>query len=188
MNLHEEDKYTPEEESFDPEGIAELRRKDEEEMLKRRIRREIIKVNSGESDEEIEQEKERMAEEKAEQERLKRKQGSIIINIFTGGFLSSDSAAIYYRMLIAIAAMCFSCIFLTFMSLNADREYSQLEKRATVLRERAIVFEERRYDISSREEVDRLLERHNIELKDLDDNTHVIPADEPLAEPTIVEQ
>lgn len=192
MNLHEEDKYTPEEESFDPEGIAELRRKDEEEMLKRRIRREIIKVNSGESDEEIEQEKSRMAEEEAErkteEERQKRKQGSIIINIFTGGFLSSDSAAIYYRMLIAIAVMCFTCIFLTFMSLNADREYSRLEKRATVLRERAIVFEERRYDISSREEVDRLLERHNIQLKDLDDNTHVIPADEPLAEPINVEQ
>jgi hypothetical protein len=74
------------------------------------------------------------------------------------------------------------------MSLNADREYSQLEKRATVLRERAIVFQERRYDISSREQVDKLLERHNIELKDLDDNTHVIPADELPAEPIIVEQ
>jgi hypothetical protein len=192
MNLHQEDKYTPEEESFDPEGIAKLRHEEEEERLKRRIRREIIKVNSGESDEEIEQEKQRMAEEEAEriaeQEREKRKQGSIIINIFTGGFLSSDSAAIYYRMLIAIAVMCFACIFLTFMSLNADREYSQLEKRATVLRERAIVFQERRYDISSREQVDKLLERHNIELKDLDDNTHVIPADELPAEPIIVEQ
>lgn len=178
MNLDEEKTYTPEEESFDPEGIAELRRKDEEERLKRRIRREIIKVNSGESDEELEKERERMAEEEAERkaEELKkqRKSSSIIFNIFTGGFLSSDSAAIYYRMLIAIAVMCFACIFLTFMSLNADREYSQLEKRASVLRERAIVFEEQRYNISSREEVDKLLERHNIVLEDLDERSRVI--------------
>lgn len=183
MNLHEEDKYTPEEESFDPEGIAERRRQDEEERLSRRIRREIIKVSSGESNQEIEEEKQRMAEEEAEREaeeaRQQRRNGSIIINIFTGGFLSSDSAGIYYRMLIAIAVMCFACIFLTFMSLNADREYSQMEKRASVLRERAIVFEEQRYDISAREEVDKLLERHNIQLKDLDDDSKVIRHDDP---------
>ncbi len=183
MNLHEEDKYTPEEESFDPEGIAERRRQDEEERLNRRIRREIIKVSSGQSDKEIEEEKQRMAEEEAEreaeEERRQRISGSIIINIFTGGFLSSDNAAIYFRMLIAIAVMCFACIFLTFMSLNADREYSQMEKRVAVLRERAIVFEEQRYDISSRENVERLLERHNIRLKELDDSSKVIRHTEP---------
>ena len=184
MNLHEEDKYTPEEESFDPEGIAERRRQDEEEELNRRIRREIIKVSTGQNSEEVEQEKQRMAEEEAErmaeQARKQRRNGSIIVNIFTGGFLSSDSAGIYYRMLIAIAIMCFLCIFLTFMSLNAEREYNQMEKRVSVLRERAIVFEEQRYDISSRQEVDKLLERHNIRLQDLDEQSKVIRSDESL--------
>lgn len=184
MNLHEEDKYTPEEESFDPEGIAERRRQDEEEELNRRIRREIIKVSTGQNSEEIEQEKQRMAEEEAErmaeQARKQHRNGSIIINIFTGGFLSSDSAGIYYRMLIAIAVMCFICIFLTFMSLNAEREYNQMEKRVSVLRERAIVFEEQRYDISSRQQVDKLLERHNIRLQDLDEQSKVIRSDESL--------
>lgn len=184
MNLHEEDKYTPEEESFDPEGIAERRRQDEEEELNRRIRREIIKVSTGQNSEEVEQEKQRMAEEEAErmaeQARKQRRNGSIIVNIFTGGFLSSDSAGIYYRMLIAIAVMCFLCIFLTFMSLNAEREYNQMEKRVSVLRERAIVFEEQRYDISSRQEVDKLLERHNIRLQDLDEQSKVIRSDESL--------
>ena len=182
MNHYEEDKYTPEEENFDPEGIAERRRKDEEERLNRRIRREIIKVSTGESDKEIEEEKQRMAEEeaerKAEEERARRKDNSIIVNIFTGNFLSSDNAGIYYRMLMAIAAMCFICIFLTFMSLNAEREYSQLEKRVSVLRERAIVFEEQRYDISSRERVNKLLERHGINLKDLDEQSKVIRSED----------
>lgn len=184
MNQYEEDKYTPEEESFDPEGVAERRRQDREEELNRRIRREIIKVSSGQNEEEMEQERQRMAEEEAEriaeQARKQRRNGSIIVNIFTGGFLSSDSAGIYYRMLIAIAVMCFLCIFLTFMSLNAEREYNQMEKRVSVLRERVIVFEEQRYDISSRQQVDKLLERHNIRLKDLDEQSKVIRSDESL--------
>jgi hypothetical protein len=55
-----------------------------------------------------------------------------------------------------------------------------MEKRVSVLRERAIVFEEQRYDISSRQQVDKLLERHNIRLKDLDEQSKVIRSDESL--------
>jgi len=178
MSTKENDKYTPEEESFDPEGIAELRRQEEEERLNRRIRREIIKIESGESDEEIDNERRQMEEEReaaeAAERRRERRNRSILINIFTGGFLSRDGAVVYYRMLIAIAIMCFICIFLTFLSLNADREYRRLEKRALDLRELAIIYEDRRYSISTLEEVNRLLERHNIELESLDDNSLVI--------------
>ena len=178
MSTENDERYTPEEESYDPEGIAELRRQEEEERLNRRIRREIIRIESGESDEAIEQERQRMEEEeeerKATEERKARRSRSILLNIFTGGFLSSDGATKYYRMLIAIAVMCFICIFLTFLSLNADREYRLLEKRALVLRERAIIFEDRKYSISTREEVNKLLEKHGIELKDLDHDSRVI--------------
>ena len=178
MNLHEEDKYTPEEESFDPEGIAERRRQDEEERLSRRIRREIIKVSSGESDEEIEAEKQRMAEEEAEREaeeaRQQRRNGSIIINIFTGGFLSSDSAGIYYRMLIAIAVMCFLSIVLTFLSLNASNEYRRKEHMVTTLHERSVVKDEQRYGLSSKSAIQERLLEHNIELVDLSKNSRLI--------------
>lgn len=178
MSTENDERYTPEEESYDPEGIAELRRQEEEERLNRRIRREIIRIESGESDEAIEQERQRMEEEeeerKATEERKARRSRSILFNIFTGGFLSTDGATKYYRMLIAIAAMCFICIFLTFLSLNADREYRLLEKHAVVLRERAIIFEDRKYSISTREEVNRLMEKQGIELKDLDNDSYVI--------------
>lgn len=178
MSTENDERYTPEEESYDPEGIAELRRQEEEERLNRRIRREIIRIESGESDEAIEQERQRMEEEeeerKATEERKARRSRSILFNIFTGGFLSTDGATKYYRMLIAIAAMCFICIFLTFLSLNADREYRLLEKHAVVLRERAIIFEDRKYSISTREEVNRLMEKQGIELKDLDNDSRVI--------------
>jgi hypothetical protein len=178
MSTENDERYTPEEESYDPEGIAELRRQEEEERLNRRIRREIIRIESGESDEAIEEERQRMEEEeeerKATEERKARRSRSILFNIFTGGFLSTDGATKYYRMLIAIAAMCFICIFLTFLSLNADREYRLLEKHAVVLRERAIIFEDRKYSVSTREEVNRLMEKQGIELKDLDNDSHVI--------------
>ena len=178
MATENDQRYTPEEESYDPEGIAELRRQEEEEKLSRRIRREIIKIESGQSDEALEEERQRMANEeaerKAEEERKARRDHSILLNIFTGGFLSSDGAVKYYRMLIAIAVMCFVCIFLTFLSLNADREYRLLEKHALVLRERAIIFEDKKYSVSTREEVNRLLEKQGIELKDLDNNSPVI--------------
>jgi hypothetical protein len=178
MSTENDERYTPEEESYDPEGIAELRRQEEEERLNRRIRREIIRIESGQSDEAIEEERQLMEEEeeerKATEERKARRSRSILFNIFTGGFLSTDGATKYYRMLIAIAAMCFICIFLTFLSLNADREYRLLEKHAVVLRERAIIFEDRKYSISTREEVNRLMEKQGIELKDLDNDSHVI--------------
>jgi hypothetical protein len=178
MTTENDERYTPEEESYDPEGIAELRRQEEEERLSRRIRREIIRIESGESNEALEEERQRMEEEeaerKAEEERKERRSRSILLNIFTGGFLSTDGATKYYRMLIAIAIMCFLCIFLTFLSLNADREYRLLEKHALVLRERAIIFEDRKYSISTREEINRLLQKQGIELKDLDNDSHVI--------------
>ena len=178
MATENDQRYTPEEESYDPEGIAELRRQEEEERLSRRIRREIIRIESGESNEALEEERQQMEEEeaerKAEEERKERRSRSILLNIFTGGFLSTDGATKYYRMLIAIAIMCFLCIFLTFLSLNADREYRHLEKHALVLRERAIIFEDRKYSISTREEINRLLQKQGIELKDLDNDSHVI--------------
>ncbi len=177
MTTYEEDKYTPEEESFDPQGVAERRRQDEEERLRRRIRREIIRVDSGEIEQELEEERKRMAEEEAErkaEERQRRRRGLFIVQLFTGEFLDNDNAKGYLYGFTFVAAMCFICIFITFMSLNADREYRQLEKRLTVLGERAIILEEQRYDISTRENVDKLLERHNIQLKDLDDSSMII--------------
>lgn len=178
MITDNDDKYTPEEESFDPQGIAELRRRDEEERLNRRIRREIIRIETGESNDEMEQERQRMQEEeeerKVEEARQERRKGSIILNLFTGEFLSSSGATAYYRMLIPIAIMCFVCIFLTFLSLNADRELYQLEKQAEILRDRAIIIEDRRFSISTRKEIDKLLDSYNIVLEELGDKSFVI--------------
>ena len=174
--------YSEDEAIFDPETIERERRAAEEEQMRRRIRREIIRVNQGEHDDEIAEERERMAEEERERqerearekERERKQQRSIVRNLATGNFLTSDGAQQYYRYMIAIAAMCFFSIFLTFMSLNADRECRILEERASVLRERSVLIEEQRYGISSKHEVKRMLRERNMELIDLRNNSRLI--------------
>lgn len=173
-----EREYSADEVAFDPEAVEREKQAKEEERMRRRIRREIIRVNQGERDEEIEAEKERMAEEEREAEEAKeqerRSQRSIMKNITTGNFLTSEGAQQYFPYLIAIAAMCFFSIFLTFMSLNADRECRILEERASVLRERSVLVEEERYGISSKHEIQRMLNERGIELIDLKNNSRLI--------------
>ena len=166
------------EEIFDPEGVEQRRRAEEEERIQRRIRREIIRINSGEVDEELAEERRRMDEEAIEEQeqrdRERRQQRSLWRQLFTGGILTSDGALQYYRALIAIAAMCFLSIFLTFMSLNAERECRNLEKQATILRERSVLMEEQRYSISSKREVERMLRERGIEMIDLSNDSRLI--------------
>lgn len=146
---------------FEPQGIAY----DHEMERRRRISREVIIENDDEeqtSEEEVEEEQEQSAKPK-----------SIWQHITTGTFLTSGAVQ-YYRYLIAIAVMCFLSIFLTFMSLNADREYRRLEKYATVLNERAVLKAEERYSLSSKSVVTERLKSYGIVLTDLSNDSRLI--------------
>lgn len=94
--------------------------------------------------------------------------------MFTTGSILTAGTLPYYRYFIAIAAMCFLSIFLTFMSLNADREYRLREKYASVLHERAVLKEEERYGLSSKSAVQKRLKEHGIELVDLSKGSRLI--------------
>ena len=164
----------------------DVERDGEEELRKRRIRKEIIRVDAEEDeddeddeeaeDEDVDDEADDDEEEEdggdEEQDDDKVDEGakpsrSIWKHIVTGGFITSDNASQYYRYLIAIAIMCFVSIFLTFMSLNADSEYRRKESELAVLRERSVLKSEERYRISSRDEVVRMLkESDGIEMVD----------------------
>ena len=160
-------------------------------MRKRRIRREIVRVEESTEDDELDEEDEDIEadiddeydddeqtqieredddeeaddededDEKDEAENEAQPSKSIWRHIVTGGFITSDGATQYYRYLIAIAIMCFISIFLTFMSLNADSEYRRKERYVTLLRERSVLKSEERYRASSRDEVVRKLEEEH---------------------------
>lgn len=163
---------------FDPAEEARRREAEEEERMARRIRRELIRVDSGQADEDMEREREAMEREEEEQrerdERRERRRRSLLWQLFSGSFLVGSGATQYYNYLIAIAAMCFISIFVTFMSLNVDMECRNLEEQVRVLRERAVLMQEQRFRRGSYNEIMRMLEDRGIRMTDLSDDSRLI--------------
>lgn len=174
---------------------SNARSSEEEELRKRRIRREIVRVEGDDELEELEEDiddeveededdeqtqiddnDEEEGDEEGDEESEERVQPSKSIwrHIVTGGFITSDGATQYYRYLVAIAIMCFISIFLTFMSLNADSEYRRKERYVSVLRERSVLKSEERYRASSRDEVvRRLAEEHGVVMVDQNNSQRI---------------
>lgn len=143
---------------------------------KERVRREVVILTDEERDTHSgaaahnlsDDDQEEDGEQKEEQE-----SGTPWLMITTGKILTEGSLP-YHRYFIAIAIMCFFSIFLTFMSLNADREYRQRERYASILHERSVLKEELRYSLSSKRAVTSRLKRHNIELIELSKESRII--------------
>ena len=143
---------------------------------KERVRREVVILTDEERDTHSgaaahnlsDDDQEEEGEQKEEQE-----SGAPWLMITTGKILTEGSLP-YHRYFIAIAIMCFFSIFLTFMSLNADREYRQRERYASILHERSVLKEELRYSLSSKSAVTSRLKRHNIELIELSRESRII--------------
>lgn len=143
---------------------------------KERVRREVVILTDEEHDTHSgaaaqnlsDDDQEEEGEQKEEQE-----SGTPWLMITTGKILTEGSLP-HHRYFIAIAIMCFFSIFLTFMSLNADREYRQRERYASILHERSVLKEELRYSLSSKSAVTSRLKRHNIELIELSKESRII--------------
>ena len=143
-----------------------------EENTKERVRREVV-VISDEQSEPPSTEAAETEQEEEQEEQEERRANTPWLMITTGKILTEGSLP-YHKYFIAIAIMCFFSIFLTFMSLNADREYRQREQYASVLHERAVLKEEERYGLSSKSAVTSRLKRHNIELIELSKDSRII--------------
>lgn len=150
-----------------------------EENRKERVRREVViltqeetNIPTNEQHEEVDesQEQEQEAGEEAEAE----KRSSAPWLMITTGKILTEGSLPYHKYFIAIAVMCFFSIFLTFMALNADREYRHREQYASLLHERAVLKEELRYSLSSKSAVTARLKRHNIELIELSKDSRII--------------
>ena len=139
-----------------------------EENTKERVRREVVILADEQSHASNHNEEHDSVEDEDE------KESSAPWLMITTGKILTEGSLPYHRYFIAIAVMCFFSIFLTFMSLNADREYRQREQYASVLHERAVLKEEMRYNLSSKSAVTSRLKRHNIELIDLSKDSRII--------------
>lgn len=157
--------------------------------IRRRINREVVRVEEERPEESIIEEEddyfedsdveydegaltEEEIDQEIEEEETKRPK-RLIDHIITGSLLT-DGTVPYYRYFIAIAVMCFLSIVLTFLSLNASNEYRRKEHMVTTLHERSVVKDEQRYGLSSKSAIQERLLEHNIELVDLSKNSRLI--------------
>ena len=141
----------PQEDEFNPLSEEELREREEAEEFRRRVRREILRVQSGEADEDIARDRER---------------SRLFWQIFSGNILVNRSVAENYRYFAAIAVMCFVSIVVMFTSLAADMKYSRMEREVQLLRERSIRLQEQLYQRTTHAAISAELERRGIDLQD----------------------
>lgn len=155
---------------FDPVSPEELAAREREAELARTIRREVLRVQRGEADEEIRREEEEEAAQRAEAEeterRERRRRSSALWQLFSGTILVREGSAEYYRYLICIAGMFFLSIVVMFWALHLDVRYTRLERDVQLLRERSIRLEEQRYRQTTHSAVVERLRERGIELYD----------------------
>lgn len=141
---------------------------------KERMRREVVILSDDNASHQDQEREESFDEGEHGEEQDEEQESNAPWLVITTGKILTEGSLPYHRYFIAIAVMCFFSIFLTFMSLNADREYRQRERYATVLHERSVLKEEERYSLSSKSAVISRLKRHNIELIELSKDSRII--------------
>ena len=151
---HEFDPITPEEEA----------QRAQEAEFARRVRREVLRIERGEAEEEIRADLEREAAEKAEAEererRERRRRASTFWQLFSGTILVREGVSKYYPYMLSIAGMFFLSIAVMFTALHLDMKYTRLEREVQILRERSIRLQEQRYSRTTHSAiVERLRER-----------------------------
>lgn len=153
-----------------------------EDNRKERVRREVVILANEENDspykegleQEVKQEPSDEREVEVQEEQGEQKKGNTPWLMITTGKILTAGSLPHHKYFIIIAFMCFFSIFLSYMSLNAAREYRQREQYASVLHERAVLKEELRYSLSSKSAVTSRLKQHKIELIELSKDSRII--------------
>ena len=160
----------PTNDDFNPVTEEELRRQQEDEEFRRRVRSEVRRIQSGEADEDIERDLEAEAEaeaaEQAEQHRERKRRSRLSWQLISGSILTSQGVRDIYRYLAVIAVMSFLSIMVMFATLYADLRFSQVERDVQLLRERSIRLQEELHQNSTHQAVREELARRGIDLRD----------------------
>ena len=160
----------PTNDDFNPITEEELRRQQEDEEFRRRVRSEVRRIQSGEADEDIERDLEAEAEaeeaERAEQHRERKRRSRLSWQLISGSILTSQGVKDIYGYLAVIAVMSFLSIAVMFATLYADLRYSQAERDVQLLRERSIRLQEELHRKTTHQAVREELAKRGIDLRD----------------------
>ena len=155
---------------FNPNREREEQEAAEREALARTIRREVLRVNSGEADEEIRAEREQMEAERqareAEEEKSRRRNASLWRQMFSGRILVHDTVRENYRYIAIIAAMFLLSIAVLFWTLSLDITFARLDSEVQLLHERSIRLQEECYRHSSHSAIVERMQERDMKLYD----------------------
>ena len=147
-----------------PEEIAE---REAQESLRRMVRTEIRRVQTGAADADIAED---IAREKAESEATEKRQRprwmEWVISSLTGDIILSKQAKKFSSLLLTLAIIfIISCTAMS-LSFRVDLRYRNLKKEVALLKERSIRTKERLNLHSSHSAIVRKLEERGIAIKD----------------------
>ena len=146
----------------------EIAEREAQEALRRMVRTEIRRVQTGAAKEDIEADIAREEKEQAlEEKKAKRPRWVMWINsVVTGDILLAEEVKRVYTLLIMLGVIFFASIATIFGSLQRDMRYRRLEKEVALLKERAIRTSEECYRHSSHSAILRKLKERGIEIED----------------------
>ena len=146
----------------------EIAEREAQEALRRMVRTEIRRVQTGAAKEDIEADIAREKKEQAlEDKKAKRPRWAMWINgVVTGDILLAEEVKRVYTLLIMLGVIFFASIATIFGSLQRDIRYRVLEKEVALLKERAIRTSEACYRQSSHSAILRKLKERGIDIED----------------------
>ena len=146
----------------------EIAEREAQEALRRVVRTEIRRVQTGAADKDIADDIAREEEERAmEEQKTKQPRWLVWINsVITGDILLAKEVERIYTLLTMLGVIFFASIATIFGSLQRDMRYRELGKEVALLKERAIRTSEECYRHSSHSAIVRKLAERNIEIED----------------------
>lgn len=146
----------------------EIAERETQEALRRMVRTEIRRVQTGAAAEDIAEDIAREEEQQAlEEKKSKRPRWVMWINsVVTGDILLAEEVKRVYTLLTMLGVIFFASIATIFGSLQRDMRYRELEKEVALLKERAIRTSEECYRHSSHSAILRKLKERGIEIED----------------------
>ena len=145
----------------------EIAEREAQEALRRMVRTEIRRVQTGAANADIADDIAREEQEALEERRSKRPRWVVWINsVVTGDILLAEEVKRVYTLLTMLGVIFFASIATIFGSLQRDMRYRELEKEIALLKERAIRTSEECYRHSSHSVILRKLKERGIDIED----------------------
>ena len=146
----------------------EIAEREAQEALRRMVRTEIRRIQTGAADADIAEDIAREEEQTALEERKNRRPRWVmwINSVVTGDILLAEEVKRVYTLLTMLGIIFFASIATIFGSLQRDMRFRELQKEVALLKERAIRTSEECYRHSSHSAILRKLKERGINIDD----------------------